>query len=260
MDKVRSFLQDKAFLWVVMACVVTAALVGVWAVRTMQGNLSQTPEGADSGVDPAGVEDYPGLAPGLDNNDLEDGQWDTGLDVAGKAEDVPESTAPAASRSSSGAASGQGSQSASGAAQSGSDASAAGAAPSYTQPVSGSVIQTYSGDELVYNKTLADWRTHNGVDYACGSGTAVYAPVAGQVTKIAEDASWGGVVELTDAEGLVWRLCGVKAGGLSQGDNVVIGQQLGTAETIGCESADGTHIHLELKQGDKYLDPAAKIG
>ena len=28
----------------------------------------------------------------------------------------------------------------------------------------GRVLNAFSGDELVYNKTLGDWRTHNGID------------------------------------------------------------------------------------------------
>ena len=44
---------------------------------------------------------------------------------------------------------------------------ASSAAPASTQPFSGRVLNAYSGDELVYSKTLGDWRTHNGVDYAC---------------------------------------------------------------------------------------------
>ena len=37
------------------------------------------------------------------------------------------------------------------------------------------VLNSYSGDELVYSKTLGDWRTHNGVDYAASRGAEVTA-------------------------------------------------------------------------------------
>ena len=46
----------------------------------------------------------------------------------------------------------------------------------YTRPVSGQVLAVWSGDELVYNETLGDWRTHNGTDYACKEGEDVLSP------------------------------------------------------------------------------------
>lgn len=259
MERIRNFLRDRAFLWVILACVTAAVLVGVWAVHSVQQNLAEPEQDGTSGADVAGLEPYPGM----DEEDLEgDIEWDAGLNVAGQAEGVPESESSAQSgqQASASSSSGSASGSASGAGQQGSGTPAGAAAPSYAQPVSGSVIKAFSGDELVYSKTLADWRTHNGVDYGCSTGAAVYAPASGQVSLVATDGNWGSVIEITDAEGLVWRLCGVTAKGVAQGDSVVTGQQLGEAGTIGCENADGTHVHLELKQGDKYLDPADKIG
>ena len=259
MERIRNFLRDRAFLWVVLACAAAAVLVGVWAVRSVQQNLTQPEQDGASGADVAGLEPYPGL-----ENEAMEGQeeWDTGWNVAGRADGVPEEEKNAQSGQSASASSWSGSASgqASGAGQQGSGASAGAAAPLYAQPVSGSVIKAFSGDELVYSKTLADWRTHNGVDYGCSTGAAVYAPASGRVSLVAADGNWGGVIEITDEAGLVWRLCGVTARGIAQGDSVVTGQQLGEAGTIGCENADGTHIHLELKQDGKYLDPAGKIG
>ena len=67
----------------------------------------------------------------------------------------------------------------------------------------------YSGDELVYNKTLGDWRTHNGIDYACAKDAAVQSPTAGTVVLAGSDGSWGPTVAIKDSAGRVWRLCGV---------------------------------------------------
>ena len=73
---------------------------------------------------------------------------------------------------------------------------ASSAAPASTQPFSGRVLNAYSGDELVYSKTLGDWRTHNGVDYACAEGSAVSAPCSGKVTETGTDGRWSSVVTL----------------------------------------------------------------
>ena len=108
----------------------------------------------------------------------------------------------------------------------------------------------------MYNKTLGDWRTHNGVDYACTQGTAVAAPVAGKVVSAGAEGNWGTVVVLEDAAGRSWRLCGVADPAVKAGETVTAGQKLGTVGTVGCECAEESHIHVEVKQGESYLDPA----
>ena len=113
-----------------------------------------------------------------------------------------------------------------------------------------------SGDELVYNKTLGDWRTHNGVDYACEPDALVTSPAAGTVMQTGQDGSWGSVVSIEDSAGRIWRVCGVTGLDVAEGDTVSVGQQLGKAGTVSCECAEDSHIHLEVKQGNQYLDPA----
>ena len=118
-------------------------------------------------------------------------------------------------------------------------------------------VERYSGDELVYNKTLGDWRTHNGIDYAAREGEAVPSPVDGSVVLAGADGSWGPVVAVKDSAGRVWRLCGVASPKVKEGDTVSAGQVLGTVGSVSCECAEESHLHLEVKQGDRYLDPAA---
>ena len=60
-----------------------------------------------------------------------------------------------------------------------------------------------------------------------------------------------------DSEGRVWRLCGVASPKVKEGDTVSAGQVLGTVGSVSCECAEESHLHLEVKQGDSYLDPAA---
>ncbi len=45
--------------------------------------------------------------------------------------------------------------------------------------------------------------------------------------------------------------CAAKAG-----DTVTAGQKIGAVGTVGCECAEESHIHVEVKQGESYLDPA----
>ena len=109
---------------------------------------------------------------------------------------------------------------------------------------------------LVYNKTLGDWRTHNGIDYAAAKGEKVSAPAAGKVTLAGADGSWGPTVAIEDASGRLWRISGVADLKVKAGDTVTAGQALGTVGSVSCECAEDSHIHLEVKQGEKYLDPA----
>ena len=255
MEQIKKFLRDKGFALALLACLVAAGAAGVWAVRAVRDELerdyeSLTQPGASS-------------APQQAETDLkvEDDLWQDVTEAADSVAGVPKpDSAPGSSGVSSGAASGSGSVHEPSALQ-GSSAPAAGSeAPASAQPVDGRVLNAFSGDELVYNKTLGDWRTHNGVDYACAQGGTVAAPAAGKVTAAGPEGNWGTVVSIEDASGRIWRVCGVANPAVKAGDTVTAGQKLGTAGTVGCECAEESHIHLEVKQGESYLDPAKFIG
>lgn len=246
MEQLRKFLRGKGFALALAACLLAAAAAGVWTVRLIRSELQKNLDGLSpsSTVQPA----VPDADIGT-KQEADPWKQDT-APAANSASGVPEpaSRQPAASSSpSASSAPGSGSVSEPAALQSDS-------APASTQPVSGRVLAVFSGDELVYNKTLGDWRTHNGVDYACKPGETVSSPVEGKVTGLETDGSWGPTVSLTDAQGRVWRLCGVSAA-VRQGQTVSAGQKLGKAATVSCECEEEPHIHMEVQQGDRYLDP-----
>ena len=93
-------------------------------------------------------------------------------------------------------------------------------------------------------------------DYAAAKGEKVSAPAAGKVTLAGADGSWGPTVAIEDASGRLWRISGVADLKVKAGDTVTAGQALGTVGSVSCECAEDSHIHLEVKQGEKYLDPA----
>ena len=257
MEQFRKFLRDKAFALVLTACLLAAAAAGVWAVRTVRNELKQnldavrSPSSTAPGID-EGINTSPGVA------GEEEAEWQQqNAPAANSVANVPKAdSSSGGAASSSGAQSGSGSVREPSALQTESLPASSSAAPASTQPVSGRVLNSYSGDELVYNKTLGDWRTHNGVDYACTQGAAVAAPVAGKVVSAGAEGNWGTVVVLEDAAGRLWRLCGVADPAVKAGDTVAAGQKLGTVGTVGCECAEESHIHVEVKQGESYLDPA----
>lgn len=253
MEQLRKFLRGKGFALALAACLLAAAAAGVWTVRLIRSELQKNLDG----LSPSST-----VQPAVPDADIDTKQeadlWkqDT-APAANSASGVPEpaSRQPAASSSpSASSAPGSGSVSEPAALQSDSAPVSRPSAPASTQPVSGRVLAVFSGDELVYNKTLGDWRTHNGVDYACKPGETVSSPVEGKVTGLETDGSWGPTVSLTDAQGRVWRLCGVSAA-VRQGQTVSAGQKLGKAAAVSCECEQEPHIHMEVQQGDRYLDP-----
>ena len=256
MEHIRNFLRGKGFVLALLACVAAAAAAGVWAVRTIRDQMAE-----DLGEKPSqsitGEETFPGADGGL-APDREEQVWQQ--DAAGAAQSVADLPESSSSGASSGVPSGSGSVSEPSELQTESPAASASAGSGYTRPVSGRVLAVWSGDELVYNETLGDWRTHNGVDYACEAGEEVLAPVSGTVESLAAEGNWGIVAAIRDGEGRLWRVCALEDAAVSQGDAVTAGQKLGHAGSITGESALDPHIHLEVLDGDKYLDPVQLVG
>ena len=248
MEQIKKFLRSKGFALALLACLVAAAAAGVWAVRAVRDELKKSYD------DLTVPQTEPAPEPQLTLDPQEEDVWKQPVtDAADSVANVPE---PASSASSSGAQSGSGLVHEPSALQGASSPASSSAAPASTQPVSGRVLNAYSGDELVYSKTLGDWRTHNGVDYACAQDTQVCAPAAGKVTAVETDGRWGSVVCIEDSAGRLWRVCGTADPTVQTGDEVSVGQTLGRAGSIPNECAEETHIHLEVLQGEQYLDPA----
>ena len=251
MEQIKKFLRSRGFALALLACLVAAAAAGVWAVRTVRDELKKSYD------DLTTPQEEPAPEPQLTLDPQEDDVWQQPVtDAAESAANVPKPEPPAPSASSSGARSGSGSVHEPSALQGASSPASSSAAPASTQPVSGRVLNAYSGDELVYSSTLGDWRTHNGVDYACAQDAQVCAPAAGKVTAVDTDGRWGSVVCIEDSAGRIWRVCGTAGPTVQTGDEVSVGQILGRAGSIPNECAEETHIHLEVLQGEQYLDPA----
>ena len=250
MEQIKKFLHGKGFALLLTASLLAAAAAGVWAVRALRAELQKSLDGLNA---PGTTQQTtPETEPDWDAQ--EDTTWQQPVtDVANSKADVPQQTPSGAS---SGAQSGSGSLREPSALQGASSPASSSAAPASTQPVSGRVLNGYSGDELVYNKTLGDWRTHNGIDYACAKDAAVQSPTAGTVVLAGSDGSWGPTVAIKDSAGRVWRLCGVANPAVKEGETVSAGQTLGKVGSVSCECAEESHIHLEVKQDDSYLDPA----
>ena len=128
-------------------------------------------------------------------------------------------------------------------------------APVYVRPVSGAVLTPFSGDTLLFQPTMGDWRVHAGTDFSAEAGETVLALTDGTVQQIAEDGLYGTCVTLTHNNGLTSSYCGMDDVRVQEGQVVSAGEALGVcADSIPAESALGTHVHVQVTQNDAPID------
>ncbi len=128
--------------------------------------------------------------------------------------------------------------------------------PVWVRPVEGAVTIPFSGEELVFQPTFGDWRVHTGTDYAGNEGDRVYAVTDGTVERVWMDSLYGQCIELAHADGLATIYMGLKEGPkVKEGGTVKAGDVIGSlGATNTAESAQGAHLHLEARVGDRAVD------
>ena len=125
------------------------------------------------------------------------------------------------------------------------------------QSSSQTYITPFSGDMLVKNETLGDWRTHNGIDIRAEAGEAVRAASDGTVTAVRNDPMWGNVVEVTSGE-YVMTYAGLSADILVKMDQSIrAGEQLGSVGEVPCELSMEPHLHFDVRSNGEYVDPVS---
>ncbi len=129
-------------------------------------------------------------------------------------------------------------------------------------PVEGEISHPFSNGELVKSETLGVWKTHDGCDILCPLGTDVRSMSAGIVTEIKDDPLWGITVIIEQDNGLTAEYCGLsKELEVKTGQQVEEGAVIGkTSDTCQAEIVQQPHLHLGVKQGEKWIDPMSVIG
>lgn len=126
-------------------------------------------------------------------------------------------------------------------------------------PAKANVIKSYSGDAPIYSETMRDFRVHNAVDYESELGGKILAISDGTVKDIYKDAMYGNVIEITHGNYNVL-YCGMADNfNVSVGDNVTIGEEIGTLGEIPCEIMDAPHLHLEIFENEKAVNAESII-
>lgn len=232
-SKFARFVNGKGFYIALAVCLVAIGAAAYIAVNNsigIQNNIASQNSGSDSQQ----TSSIP--------------NWDakqTGTNVSGVSSSSSESSSKVSSSS-------EASQS----------SSSAPAKIVYMMPFAGKVVNQFSGDTLVSDVTMGDWRTHNGVDLGAAQGTPVKACANGKVTDVRVDAMLGQVVEIDHGSGIKTLYANLtNQVTVKKGQTVEVGNVIGTiGDTAQGEVALTPHLHFEMTVNGKQVDPLAKIG
>ena len=133
--------------------------------------------------------------------------------------------------------------------------------PEVISPLDGTTVTVFSMTELLYDQTMADWRTHNGIDVQADEGAAVKTAADGTVLSVANDELMGTTVIIQHSGGYTTQYSSLQAD-----VPVEAGQAVSAGDVIGCvgstsaaESEMGPHLHFSVSQDGSVIDPHAYI-
>lgn len=96
---------------------------------------------------------------------------------------------------------------------------------------------------------------HAGLDYKGRIGTPIRAAAEGTVIFVGRKGGYGKLVEIRHANGLTTRYAHLSGFAVAAGDKVSAGQHIGAMGSTG--RSTGPHLHFEVRQGGKPLNPRA---
>jgi len=128
----------------------------------------------------------------------------------------------------------------------------------FVWPVSGETGMGYSVDYPVYNRTMRDWRTHDGVDIEAEAGSLVLAAAAGEIAEVGSNDAYGTTVVIDHGAGLLSVYAGLaETPAVAPGDQVSAGEVVGSVgNTAACEAAEPSHLHFAMTKNGESVDPA----
>ena len=129
----------------------------------------------------------------------------------------------------------------------------------YEYPLGEAVLSGYS-EELVYDKTMQDYRAHAAVDFKGEIGDKVQAINEGIVLRAYTDNLLGSVVEIDHGGKLVARYCGLKSVSVKEGSRVKRGGAVGTLGKVPAEGSEEPHLHFETLLDGRAVNPLDVMG
>ena len=133
--------------------------------------------------------------------------------------------------------------------------------PQVVSPLDGTTVTVFSMTELMYDDTMADWRTHNGLDIQAGEGDAVKTAASGTVVSVRNDELMGTTVVIDHPGGYTTTYAS-----LQENPPVLSGDQVSAGDIIGCvgstadaESGMGPHLHFSVSKDGSVIDPSEYV-
>ena len=128
----------------------------------------------------------------------------------------------------------------------------------FSLPVANStVIKSYTSSTVVFNKTLGVYTGHMGIDFAAEAGTAVVAAYDGTIESVTSSYLQGTTITINHGNGLKTIYNSVEANeNLAEGQKVKKGDTIATvSDNNRQEYKDGAHLHFEVIENGKKIDP-----
>ena len=127
----------------------------------------------------------------------------------------------------------------------------------FVKPTDGEIISEFAQDNLIYSETLKEWITHPGIDIKADKTSIIKASADGVISSILNDPRYGLTVVISHDDGYETVYSNLlTAEFVVEGEEVKQGQTIGTAgNTASFESSMESHLHFEILQDGKYLDP-----
>ncbi|MBQ6974765.1 MAG: M23 family metallopeptidase [Oscillospiraceae bacterium] len=133
--------------------------------------------------------------------------------------------------------------------------------PQVVSPLDGTTVTVFSMTELMYDDTMADWRTHNGLDIQAGEGDAVKTAAAGTVASVLNDEMMGTTVTIDHVGGFTTIYASLqKDPPVTAGQQVAAGDIIGrVGSTASAESSMGPHLHFSVYKDGELIDPSEYV-
>ena len=96
---------------------------------------------------------------------------------------------------------------------------------------------------------------HEGLDFSAPHGTPIRSAAGGVVRTVTVHRGYGNMVEIDHGEGLMTRYAHAKVILVKEGEVVTRGQLIARVGSTGLST--GPHLHFEVRQDDRPLDPRA---
>ena len=133
--------------------------------------------------------------------------------------------------------------------------------PQVISPLDGTTVTVFSTTELMYDETMADWRTHNGLDIQAAEGDSVKTAADGTVLSVKDDELMGTTVVIEHADGYTTQYSSLMAEPpVSEGQQVSAGDIIGcVGTTAAAESSMGAHLHFSVSKDGQIIDPGEYV-